>query len=73
MDSFPPPYGQYFTYSGLQTNIWEGPPGRAIGSAALIVTVAFGFKLLGATATARLLGFTNQEAWAAGALMNTRG
>lgn len=64
---------QYFTLSGLKTNLGLLDNGITWGYAILLIVVAFLGKFVGCAATAKLVGFDLRESGAIGALMSCKG
>lgn len=64
---------QYFTLSGLQTDVGSLGGGRVLGIFILILFLAVAGKFIGCTGAAMLAGLPRRESLSIGALMNTRG
>jgi len=64
---------QYFTLSGLRTNLGLLNNGITWGYTVLICVVAFFAKLIPCSVTAKIFGFTARESGAIGALMACKG
>ena len=64
---------QYFTLSGLNTNLGLLDTGKTWGYTILICVVAFFAKFLGCFVTAKLCGFNIRESGAIGTLMSCKG
>lgn len=64
---------QYFTLSGLNTNLSTLNTGKSWGFVVMICVVAFLGKFLGCAVTARITGFNTRESGAIGTLMACKG
>ena len=64
---------QYFTLSGLNTNLGLLNTGKTWGYTILICVIAFVSKFTGSFAAARLSGFNVRESGAIGSLMSCKG
>lgn len=65
--------GQYFTVSGLSTNVSSLQGWSDLGILLVIMVVALSTKLVSTFFVTRSFGFTKSEALATGMMMNTRG
>jgi hypothetical protein len=69
----PSDISQYFTLSGLKTNLGLLDTGVVWGYVILLCVVAFVGKFVGCSAVARLSGFNIRESSAIGVLMSCKG